>query len=129
LFNLMLWAQDVKPYTLYLTGVDESLLSLARGYLDFIADGRRWDEIDSKWLANYYPELGFPEAPAMLVVTRQGNTTKLAASEVPWDLRESGPMTFALNSEEQRRELIQSAIDGLINEAGWYPPPPGSPIS
>lgn len=128
LFSLMLWAQDIKPYTFYIAGVDESLMALARGYLDAIADGRRWEEIEPKWLANYYPELGFPEAPAMEAVIRTTGTN-LRRSEVPWDLRESGPMTFALNTEAQRREYIEAAINGLINEAGWYAPPAGSPTS
>lgn len=122
IFNAMINAQPVKGNTLYFTGVDSSLIEPAGEYIMQIAGDRNHELVDYDWLKGYYPEATFPQDAAMMAFMRVPGTTEFNRAVVPWEWRESGPMTFALNTEDQRREFVQQIIDGVVNETGWYPP-------
>lgn len=115
--------QEYPPNVLYFTGVDSSLTTPAGQYIMQIAGPRLHEMVDYDRLTRIYPE-SFPKGEALMVFMRPAGSMGFQRAIVPWEWREGGPMTFALNSEEERMNFAQQAVDTVVNEVGWYPPSP-----
>lgn len=118
IYSAVLDAQEYPPNVLFFAGIDPALTGPAGSYIMEIAGDRAHEKVDYDRLIKNYPE-SFPAGEALMVFMRPYNSTGFIRAVVPWELRPSGPKSFALMAEDERWALAAEAVDKVVNEVGW----------